>query len=372
MVDFHAAAWLGRSLASAREDAEAWDRVELTVVDNSVDDAAHEALRTVLPGDATLLRADQNLGFARACNLAVQHGSAPYVVFVNPDTSWPRGQFAEFVARVEARGECGLLGPRHYADDACELAHAPLRGVRLFDEVHDLWFVRGWDPARPDRLLSARDRLRRRTGAVRVRALSGGCLGTSRALYQRLGGFDERYWMYGEDVELCVRANRRGARVEIHPDVGIVHYMERSARCIPERVNIARDAGRSLFKVTHHGRLARGTESLVHRATARLLPMRHDPFATAKVGLPEHFEPPPHCDAWAIEFARSPLFDNCLTRFLDSAIAVPAPTNLLAELPAATYYARTAACRGDRWQTDRVFRFPRPAPTALPIVEEAC
>lgn len=351
-INYFSADSLADSLSSLR--ASGARELEVTVVDNSCDDEELAAVSALAPD--RLIRSEENLGFARACNLGARAGRSDLVVFLNPDTLVPDGALDALVATLERRPDA-LVGPRHYADADMQFAHAPMRGARLFDELLDLWWAKGWDAGRPMRYLARRGRLDRSAGPVRVRSLSGGCVAMARRTFDGLGGWDESFWLYGEDVELCVRARRRGLEVLLDPSVGIVHFMERSARRLPDRVAAARDEGRHRFKRGRYGPVLAGLDRWATRCVARVLPRRDDPWRRAVDLDVQRFARPADARRWAVEIGRSPLFDNCLTALCE-ADSLQLPATMVAGLPRGDYFLHVAAeTVPDRWRETGLFRF---------------
>jgi N-acetylglucosaminyl-diphospho-decaprenol L-rhamnosyltransferase len=245
---------LGASAESLLRQAEAVPELQITIVDNSCDATIVGQLRDRLPLRVDHVEAPANLGFAAGCNLGAKRSSLSHVRFLNPDTEVPLGSLASLWRRLQAFDDRALLGPRHFADRELLFAHAPLRACRWLDRCHDLSHARGWSPRRSLRYLDARWRIVRAAQPVAVRAISGGCLGTSRAVFDRLGGWDAGYWFCGEDNELCLRARDHGVDVLDCPDIPVVHFMEASSRQLPRAVAESRTSGRERFKRQRYGR----------------------------------------------------------------------------------------------------------------------
>ena len=354
-VNYHAEDLLADSLRSLLSRSAEVPALDVTIVDNSCDDAAWSRLEGIARDRAQCLRMDDNIGFARGCNAGARAGTSHHLLFLNPDTIVPAGTLARLWQALESH-ERALIGPRQFADEGLQFAHAPLRGARLFDEAWDLWFARGWAPRRSERFVAERARLFARQGPVRLRCLSGGCLAVRRSVFDALGGWDERYWMYGEDVELCVRARRSGVEILYLPDVPIVHFIEGSTRHIPERAQASHQDGRRMFKRSRYGRLVSAIERGLTRATHALLPRRDDPWQRARTLEDTTFSAPFGNRPWAVELGRSPLFDNCLSAFprTDNWVV---PARLLEWLPPGEFFLRVAGEESrNRWRETGLFR----------------
>ena len=206
--------------------------LELVVVDNASTDGSVETLRQARPG-VRIVRSGGNLGYARAANLGIAATSAPVVAILNPDTVLAPGVGAALMARFAAEPDLGAAGPRLENTDGTvypsarripSLPDAVGHGL-LFFVWRDNPFTRryretGADPARP------RD----------VDWLSGAALWLRRAALDDVGGWDERYFMYVEDVDLCWRLRRAGWRVAYEPSGTVEHLLGVSTAGRPYRM----------------------------------------------------------------------------------------------------------------------------------------
>ncbi len=190
------------------------------VVDNG---AASEACALAASLGALYLRPGRNLGFGAAHNLAVHSlaTNAPYHVILNPDICLERDTFTGLAAVMNAKPEVGLLMPRVLYPDGsiqllCKLLPAPLDLV-----------LRRFAPGIVKRL--ARNRIATfdlqnfdYESPVCVPSLSGCFMFTRRAVLDAVEGFDERFFLYMEDVDLC---RRMGANSELlyWPEVTVTH-----------------------------------------------------------------------------------------------------------------------------------------------------
>ena len=206
-----------RSLFETTRD----DPPAVVVVDNGSRDGSAEAVARHFP-QVTLLRLEENVGFARATNLAAERAETRYLLLLNPDTVVRPGAVQRLLAFADEHPEAGIVGGRTlFADgslnpSSCWGRPTPwsllcaglglsslFRRSRLFDpESLGRW---------------ARDDTRE------VDIISGCFLLIRRSLWNELGGFDEAFFMYGEDADLCLRAAREGVRCRICPRAEIVH-----------------------------------------------------------------------------------------------------------------------------------------------------
>lgn len=195
---------------------------ELIMVDNGSDD---ESVAIGRRHGATVIEAGGNLGFAAGCNLGVRGAAADLLVVVNPDAQLDDGCLARLleVHRGQARagpiGGCARLEGGGY-DRRAAMGGPRLRGALFFAVGLDALFrgSRWIDPEHGPRALPEGD-----GNVVPVEAVSGAVMAVPRELWSRLHGFDERYYLYGEDVDLCLRAASIGWQPVIAVGAGYTH-----------------------------------------------------------------------------------------------------------------------------------------------------
>jgi N-acetylglucosaminyl-diphospho-decaprenol L-rhamnosyltransferase len=199
---------------------------EVIVVDNASGDGTPDMIERDFP-QVRLIRSQANLGFARANNVAARGASGEYVVLLNPDTIVLDRALERLLAfaRVERPGLYGgrTLRPGGGLDPrSCWGTQTPwsvfcfATGLSTAFHGHPLLdpeSLGGW----------ARDSVRD------VGIVTGCLLLTARATWRALGGFDERFFMYGEDADLAARAAAAGLRVAITPAATIVHVVGASS-----------------------------------------------------------------------------------------------------------------------------------------------
>ena len=181
----------------------------MVVVDNASTDGSADSLEEGVP--LAVLRNRTNRGFAAACNQGAAGSRADWLLFLNPDTRLSAGSLAPALAFLAepAQDRVGILGIR-LVDEAgrtqrsCARVPTPGRILaqaagldRLVPGLFPPHFMTEWDHAdsRP------------------VDQVMGAFLLIRRSLFQELGGFDERFFVYFDDVDLCLRARRAGWEV---------------------------------------------------------------------------------------------------------------------------------------------------------------
>jgi N-acetylglucosaminyl-diphospho-decaprenol L-rhamnosyltransferase len=205
---------------------------ELVVVDNASTDGSVDGLRRAHPG-VRVVHSGGNLGYARAANLGIAATAAPVVAVLNPDTVLRPGTGAAVAAPFAAEGDLGAVGPRLCNADGSVYPSAR-RVPSLVDAVGHglLFFVWRDNPfTRRYREIGA-DPDRRRD----VDWVSGAAVWLRREALDDIGGWDERYFMYVEDVDLCWRLRRAGWRVAYEPAGTVEHLLGVSTANRPYRM----------------------------------------------------------------------------------------------------------------------------------------
>jgi GT2 family glycosyltransferase len=175
---------------------------------------------------ARLIELDENAGYARANNIGIAAATGRNVLLLNSDCFLGRGALAELLAGLERHPEAAGVGPRLLNPDGTLQRSA-------------------WPFPRPGRLLLEALLLHRplaRLGLLEdlrtwkhdeeraVDFLIGACLLVRRDALAEIGGFDEGFWLYGEEADLCARLARRGRRIVLVPDARAVHVGGASSR----------------------------------------------------------------------------------------------------------------------------------------------
>ena len=223
----------------------------IVVVDNASTEDVAGLVQRDFPA-VTFVGAGANLGFGRANNLGIRSTGSDLVLLLNPDTIVPSGAIDALVARLDERPDVAAIGPRLVdGDGLAELS---------FGKMYTPWSearrktalaldARGFGPTR-----SAIDRMTRREQTVDW--ATGACLLVRRVDGDAVGWFDERYFMYAEDVDFCAVLRARGRLVLFSPVAEVVHLRGRSGVTRPGPTRDAWHASHLAFYRKHHPRWA--------------------------------------------------------------------------------------------------------------------
>ena len=219
IVDYNAGRLLGECLESVRDDP-AVDLGNVTVVDNaSSDDSAQDARDRF---GVHVLDTGRNAGFAVANNVGLAASTAEYVLLLNPDTRLDSGGIASLVEFMDLNPAVGLVGPKLVdANGVLQLSIGNYPTVlreafeclflhRAFPKAATRWADSVWDGAAY-------------AGAKRTDWVSGPVMLARVSALREIGGFDEGFFLYSEEIDLCHRLTDAGWEVWYCPDVVFVH-----------------------------------------------------------------------------------------------------------------------------------------------------
>jgi hypothetical protein len=193
------------------------------VVDNDSEDGTVEMVVTDFP-EVLLIAADQNLGFSLANNRAIRGGDSDYILALNPDTRVTEGALDRLVELMDGNAEIGICGCRLELEDG-SFDHAAKRSFPTITSA--LGHFTGVGRKVEGGALSEYRAPAVEAGAVD--AVNGAFMLMRRSLLDEIGLFDEGYWMYMEDLDLCYRCWQAGKVVWYEPSVTVVHVKHGSS-----------------------------------------------------------------------------------------------------------------------------------------------
>jgi N-acetylglucosaminyl-diphospho-decaprenol L-rhamnosyltransferase len=246
IVSYRSEGLLRDCLASLREHAPGRP-MSVHVVDNASRDGTAEMVAREFP-EFLLTARDQNRGFAAANNIAIRAGSAPYVLVLNPDTRVTAGSLDRLCELMDARPEVGVAGPRLELEDG-SFDHAARRSFPT--PLSALGHLTGIGRRRESGTLAAYRAPDVESGPVD--AVNGAFMLIRRAALNEVGLFDEGYWMYMEDLDLCYRLAQAGWVTWYEPSVTVIHV--KAGTTGPDRsvrLNRAFHYGMYRFYRTHY------------------------------------------------------------------------------------------------------------------------
>ncbi len=195
---------------------------DVWVVDNASTDDSVPMIKTDFP-DVRLIENRENIGFAPANNQAIRASGGDYVLLLNPDTEVSAGTFDTLRDFLQVHPDVGAVGPKTLnPDGSLQTSCYPFPTLS-----RELWRLLHLDKIAPY------GSYRMAEWAARPRevdALLGACILFPRKVLDEIGLFDENYFMYTEEIDLCYRARQSGKKLFWVPETSIVHYGGQSTR----------------------------------------------------------------------------------------------------------------------------------------------
>jgi len=222
-------------LRSCLETLEAQDfsgGLSLWVVDNGSSDGSPQMVLNEFEG-VNLVWNKKNVGYARACNQGIANTAEPYVFIMNSDTSLASDTVSELVAYLESHPACGLAAPVLRNSDgtlqySCrDFPSIPTAFVHAF-----LGLFAGENPSSASYKKMSWDHRQE----AEVDWVSGAFMAARREALEQVSCFDEGYFMYVEDVDLCWRLRQAGWSVGFVPRGEVYHHIGMTSQAVPARM----------------------------------------------------------------------------------------------------------------------------------------
>jgi GT2 family glycosyltransferase len=195
---------------------------EIVVVDNGSVDGSADYLDSV-SDSLRVIRLDHNSGFSRGNNIGIRECSGRYVLLLNADTIVTAGMLDEMVAVMDRDASIGVTGARHVFPDgslqwSTDDFPTLLNDFLHFTDLYRLPVLQGW-------LARRYPRWRAHDEETDVDWVNGACFLISREALRRVGGLDEHFFIYAEELDFCLRVWRSGLRVRFVPTAVVIHAL---------------------------------------------------------------------------------------------------------------------------------------------------
>ena len=225
IVNWNSAAFTRKCLVSIEANA-ANLSYEVIVIDNASHDGCGEMIEADFP-HVKFIQSTENVGFAQANNLAFAQSRGRNVLFLNPDTEILGDALQELLEALESMPQAGMVGAHLLNSDlslqtTCVVALPSFLNQFLSSDylrrAFPTWNIWGMRPL-----------LQEIKHPVPVEAISGACMLAKREVIDQISGFSTDYFMYAEDMDLCMRIGRSGWKIYYAPNAKIVHHAGKSS-----------------------------------------------------------------------------------------------------------------------------------------------
>ncbi len=245
-------AQLLRDCLRSIEDGRGSLAIEVIVVDSSSTDGSPDMVAAEFP-EVDLIRCQENIGFPRGNNVGIAKAHGRYILLLNPDTVIQADALSQMVSYLEKHHDVGVVGPQlHNTDGSVQSSR------RRFPNLTIGFFESTWlQPFAPQRLLnwyymfdSADDML------LDVDWVMGAALMTRQDVVAQVGGMDEAYFMYSEELDWCRRIKDAGWRIVYLPQAKITHHQGKSSDQVIVQRHIYFNQAKLRYYRKYHGRAA--------------------------------------------------------------------------------------------------------------------
>jgi GT2 family glycosyltransferase len=220
IVNWNSREFLAKCLASVF-GAPSKLAIEVLVIDNASYDGSEELVRDRFPL-VSFIQGRENLGFARANNVAAAQATGRNLLFLNPDTEVVGTAVEDMVRFLDATADAGAVGCKLLNTDGSLQTSCVQAFPTVSNQAFDSEFLRRRFPR--SRLWGIQAFLDEHATSAEVEALSGACILVRREAFLAVGRFTEDYFMYAEDVDLCFKLKQAGLRNHYLGNVCVVHH----------------------------------------------------------------------------------------------------------------------------------------------------
>lgn len=227
VVAYNSCDFIPACLKSVRDACEGID-AQIIVLDNGSKEPILPEIRNFFP-EVLWIDSKENLGFGKGCNLAEKHATKPYLFFINPDTVISRDSFREMLLFMKQHPESGTVGCRILNEDGSIQWACRRSFPTIISAVSKTIGLAALFPKNKT-LASYNMTFADPNEMIEVDAISGSFFCIRRDVYEQLNGFDEDFFMYGEDLDLCFRTKEMGLKNYYTPVTNILHFRGQSSR----------------------------------------------------------------------------------------------------------------------------------------------
>lgn len=242
IVNFRSRHYLKECLFSIVENIPSGTEAEIVVMNNDekpLDDIFSEYEKKF---PCHVIEISENIGFGRAHNIGFEKSRGEYVLFLNPDAKILPNSLEKLLSVIKEEERVGIVGP--LLVDSAQKVDPDCFGAEKtpFSIVWKKTLLGNDEPQFGDR-------------AIEVGWISGGAMLVLRDIFEKLGGFDENYFMYFEDVDLCRRAKRLDCKILVDPAARVLHESGKSFESEREKKKIYY-ISQDYYLKKHFGRMA--------------------------------------------------------------------------------------------------------------------
>ena len=197
-----------------------FDKNCLEIIEFEVD--GKKSKKPEIGSKVVILEINKNIGFGRANNIGILHSRGKYICFINPDVQIKSKSIVNIINEFESNPKTGIIGPKI-------IQKIDLNGVEVIQE----WSV-GVDPSLKELLfskigLSKSIKISKSDNKIEVDWVTGACLFIRKRIFLEVGGFDENFFLYFEDIDLCKKTRVQEKKIIYLPQFKVLHLGGKSS-----------------------------------------------------------------------------------------------------------------------------------------------
>lgn len=200
--------------------------IEIIVVDNASNDGCAEMIQAGFP-HVNFVQSDRNLGFAGANNLGISVARGSYLLFLNPDTEVRPHALQALIDAMLGCADAGMVGGHLLNSDLTVQTTSITAFPSILNQILGTEYLRRRFPKA--KMWGIRPLFEVQSQPVPVDAISGACMCANRKVIDQVGGFTTDYFMYAEDLDLCLKVRQSGWKIYYAPEAVIVHHGGKSS-----------------------------------------------------------------------------------------------------------------------------------------------
>ncbi len=224
---------------------------EVIVVDNASSDGSVDLVKKMFP-QVHVIANDYNAGFTKANNQGIKISNGKYIAILNPDTRLIENVFGPLVEIMKKQNDIGAIGPKILSGDGTSIQYVCARKLptpyldlinnlkldKKFPNLFSGIYMYNWD----------------HNNSRFVELISGACMVIRKKTIEDIGLFDEKQFMYADDLDMCKRILEGRWKIYYHANVSIIHYGGESSKKIKIFTNIAMLESKYYYYQKHHGK----------------------------------------------------------------------------------------------------------------------
>jgi N-acetylglucosaminyl-diphospho-decaprenol L-rhamnosyltransferase len=231
IINYHSASYTKECLSSILNNNRSL-QLEVIVVDNASNDGCGKMIQTEFP-QVRFIASGKNLGFAGANNLGFSVSRGRHILYLNPDTVIQGDAIEKLHNSLRDLQDAGMVGARLLNSDLSIQTTSITAFPSIWNQVLGTDYLRGKFPKAS--LWGMRPLFEDHHKPVLVDAISGACMMLKREVAENVKGFSTEYFMYAEDLDLCLKLRKKHINIYYVPDAVIIHHGGESSKARSEK-----------------------------------------------------------------------------------------------------------------------------------------